>query len=180
MTYLPTMGDDAYETFATSDGALLYKQVVNVMRPRDLETLRVFQTMQYQLNRAAQGLNKKKVAVDGNIGPATAALALATIGMGNGNIEDVAALADDIAKAAQGLANGTGVPRFISGPKPEKKPSYVNPKGIDVASVGGSIKDPSTGASLSSMFENLSTTQKVIAVGAVGAVAVLALLPRKK
>lgn len=178
MSYLPTMGA-ALETFTTpGDGVLVYRNVSNVQRPLDEATLRVFQTLQYQLDRAAQAIGASKIAVDGDIGPLTVALAKRVLGSDASDTETVAARADDFARMAADKANAANVPRDIPTPKATKRPSFIGPGGKDI--VGGFKVDTGAGASIFDAFATMSDTQKLLlGLGAAGLVGYL-YMTRKK
>lgn len=170
MTYLPTMGALTADKFVNRSG---------ICKPTDFPTLYIFQEMQYQLDRVAQGKGIAKIAPDGDIGPATLKLVGQTgpyMMVDAMSCPSVAASADMILAEAKKKADELGVPAKITVPATFKKPSIVAPSGAIVAAPPGPAMG--AGASIVDTVKSLGTVP-LVALGA-GVVAIGYMLTKKR
>ncbi len=170
MTYLPQGAIEA-TAFVNKSG---------ICKPRDFATLYIFQEMQHQLDRVAQGKSLPKIAPDGDIGPATVSLVMKT-GPYNAMMaqaatcDSVAAHADSILTEAKAKADALGVPDKVTTPVIVKAPAIIS-------ATGGSVVAPpnpvGAGASVMDSVKSLGTVG-VLAIGA-GVVVIGYVLTKKK
>lgn len=171
MTYLPQGAIEA-TAFVNKSG---------ICKPRDFATLYIFQEMQHQLDRVAQGKSLPKIAPDGDIGPATVSLVMKT-GPYNAMMaqaatcDSVAAHADSILTEAKAKADALGVPDKVTTPVIVKAPAIIS-------ATGGSVIAPpgpgiGAGASVMDSFKSLGTLG-IVALG-VGVVGIGYILTKKK
>lgn len=176
MTYLPAvaaLGDldtSAPINFVTRSG---------ICKPSDFPSLYIFQEMQHQLDRVAQGMNIAKIACDGDIGPATLSLVAKTGPFMMVNASDCSSVAQNAAtilSQAKTKADGMGVPDKVTTPITVTAPSITT-------SSGATIKAPpmppvGAGASVMDTFKSLGTVGMIAAGAAV--VGVGYMLTKKK
>jgi hypothetical protein len=178
MTYFPMGTIDASKFNST--------KYPGVCKPMDNDTLQVVYDLQNQLNRLAKMKGAALIAVDGDIGPGTVALATklgpwshfasmmeTAAPISTSSCTDVAQNADAIAAGAKSQADSLGAPEKVSGPAPAKPPTIITPSGQEV-------KGPApAGASLLDSFKNLDTTTMLVLGGIlVGGVVLLGFKPR--
>lgn len=151
-------------------------------RPADTATLAVFKNMQAQFNRIAQAIGATKISVDGDIGAGTLSLLgkiAANLGQGGVSVDparnilmqaagysaaDVAAHADTLGNAAQGVADQMKVPGKIS------QPSSGSSLLVSATGVEGKVSTPTpASASLMDAFGNMDTTTMLVVAGGIGA-----------
>jgi hypothetical protein len=157
MTYLPTMGaTDVVPGFNTTGSP-------GVCKPMNQATLDLVFELQRQLNRVAQLRSLTKIAVDGDIGPATAKLYNAVLGT-NVTCSTISGIIVASTAQIKLLADTLGAPAKVSSPAPAKTPSFVS------STTGLEVPAPKPIAtSLSDSFGLSTTTIALLAVGAVGA-----------
>lgn len=172
MGYLAAFGD------GSDPGAIIFNSTKypGTCKPSDAYTLGVFKELQRQLNRLAQGKGVSKIAVDGDVGPGTVALAR-TVGIdSSGSCSTIAMNAAVYASIAKGLADQLGVPASVSQPTPIKAPSIVNAAGQETTVTGGG----GIAASVSGAFAGMSNLEKALALGIVGGIAYVVLVKKPK
>ncbi len=146
-----------------------------VCKPSDQATLKLFQELQRQLNRAAAAKGMAKISVDGDIGPGTRSLAHAVglIGVSAGTpTSTIAAGCVLFTSLARGLADEAGVAVSIAQPAAGKPPTIVMANGAEYTA-------PPTSIFGGGVLGSMSTGQKVAAAGCVAAIGFLLLNPRK-
>ena len=156
-------------------------------KPSNTAALAIFKELQQQLNRVAQIKNLPKIAVDGDIGPGTIALAgyvkavAAADATGSGDLADfandvvssinassctaLASNADNIAANVKMYATQLGVPAAVAAPVNTKPTVLVSSSGQETQ-VASAVEN--TLASGAFSFGALGTVEKVVVVGALG------------
>jgi hypothetical protein len=174
--YLTEMGDTGLEPGVTWNST----KIPGTCKPSDFATLAKFKAFQEQLNRVAQVKGYPKIAVDGDIGPGTVALALKVTGS-NTAASSCATIAGNITAlttAVMAVANTLSAPAKVSGPAPVTPPSIVNAAGqIQVAPPGAGN---SIGASIYDTFDKLGTVGKLAAVGILGGIGYFVIVKKKR
>lgn len=177
MSYMG-IGDVASSSFNTT-------KYPGIAKPGDVATMATFKNLQAQLNRVAQGLTLSKVSVDGDIGPGTKSLLdqvkslFAAGGVSvdparnilmqadTSSVAAIAGQADTLGNAAQAVADQMSVPTKISQPAPiAGTGTIVLPSGTEQRV---SVPTPAA-ASLLDGLGGLSSTELLVAAGAVGAI----------
>lgn len=158
-----TLGDDIEMEGSTVPLNFNSTKYAGVCKPSDVRTLSRFRDLQSQLNRVAQVKGLTKIAVDGDIGPATIKL-MTSAGMvpaGTG-CSTIAAGAVAFTGLAKTIADAGGAPANVAGPI--AKPSTL------VSATGQETLAPASpyGGSLLESFNALSTPMKIAAVGVAG------------
>jgi hypothetical protein len=158
MTYFPMGVIDAAKFNCT--------KYPGICKPMDFLTLDIVRDMQMQLNRIAKMKNLKMVAIDGDIGPGTMALAAkCDIGIAAGGpVSGFALIADVVRDTARAKADALGAPATVSGPVPAKAPTIINAAGVEIKA------PPMVGASLVDSVKNLGMpTLLALGAAAIGA-----------
>jgi len=163
-----------------------------VCKPSTTATLAAFQNLQTQLNRVAQAKNLPKVAVDGDVGPGTVALAgyvkavaaadaTGADTTGDNTVADnaatlasvidassctsIASRADDIAANAEMYATALGVPSTVPAPVNTSATTLVSSTGAETQ-ISGAVQN--TVSSAAASFGALGTMEQVVVIGAIG------------
>lgn len=165
-----------------------------IAKPSDVATLGIFKNLQAQLNRVGQGLKLSKISVDGDIGPGVIRLLgqiKSILGAGGVSADParniliqadtssaaaVAAQADILGNAANGVADQMSVPAKVSQPAPIGGTSTL----VGASGAESRVSTPTPAAAgLLDAFGGLSTTEMVVAAGAVGAIVYFAGKPKR-
>jgi hypothetical protein len=163
MGYLAGLGDVTAADFVVMG---------SVCKPRNFETLDKFKALQTQLNRGAEAKGVAKIAVDGDIGPATVKLlAAVTGGSASASASSIALVAEALTAQVKSIADQAGIPSKVSSPKPATTPAIVN--------AAGAIVPQPVSASAMDAFNRMSTMELAIAGIVLGGGAFL-LLGKKK
>lgn len=159
MTYLPSLGSIDASKFNCT-------KYPGVCKPMDFVTLDLVRDMQDQLNRIAKVKGLKLIAVDGDIGPGTVALAKATgpwMMVDTSSPMGIATGADALFEAAKKVADSLNAPAKVSPPIPPKAPSIITSTGLELKA------PPRAGASMLDSVKNLGMpTLLLLGVGVVG------------
>lgn len=152
-----------------------------VCKPTDSTSLSKFKELQRQANRVADAIGAAKIGVDGSIGPATLALmgtiktkaAAADTGsqgwgnfLGNQNISSCSAVAggtDNLIPMLSAMADAAGVSSSVASPAPASAPTIYNP-------ITGQPQSQGLAADAADLFNNMSTTTKMAALGIAGGI----------
>lgn len=157
--YLPAMGAIDASKFNCT-------KYPGICKPMDFATLDIVREMQQQLNRIAKVKGLPLIAVTGDIGPNTLALAIrADIGIAStATASGISMIADSIRDGARAKADALGAPASVSAPIPPKAPTIVTPNGTEIKA------PPMVGASLLDSVKNLGMpTLAVLAAAMLGA-----------
>jgi len=149
MTYFP-MGDDAVPSFNTT-------KYPGVCKPSNQATLDLVYSLQNQLNRVAHAKKLTKIAVDGDLGPATVKLLNSALGTSVASCSAITGQIAIMAANARMIADSLGVPASVSGPKPSSPPVLVLPTGEELAA---KPRSESAGFSLDALT-NMSTPMMI-------------------
>jgi len=148
-----------------------------VCKPSDYATLAKFKELQRQLNRVAQLKGYTKIAVDGDLGTDTVALAAQVLG-GTYTCSLLAGTISSFTASVKTIADAAGVPATVSGPAPVKPPSIITPAGVEKLAPPGA--DTSMGASIYDAWDKLGTPGKLAAVGILGGIGYFAFVKKRK
>ena len=151
MTYFP-MGDDAVPSFNST-------KYPGICKPSNQETLDLVYDLQGQLNRIAHMRKTSKIAVDGDIGPATIKMMAAQLGLNASIItcDYVSTRLVGFIASAKRIADALKAPPSVPGPKPASPPVLVLPTGEELAA-----RPPAESAGFSlAALTNMSTPMMI-------------------
>ena len=185
-------------------GAVSFVSASGVCKPSDMEALGSFKTLQAQLNRVATGYNQllghnvPLVSVDGDIGPGTMqlfenvqalltadtsmgvnALAQSIMGQDTSSCSAVASNSDYLGTAAQGVADGLGVPSSISQPSSGSS-TLVSSSGKSTTVHTPTPANSSIATSLTDLVGGMDTTTLLLLAAGAGALIYYTGRPGKK
>ena len=159
-----------------------WKTVSGVCYATNTDFLSQMKELQRQCNRVAQVKGIALISIDGQIGPATLALMgkIAALGayssISNSSIvtcDNVCSNLYSFIAATKMFADSLGASSSVSSPTPSGTPQMYS------SAAGGLVSQP-VSASLADAFNNLSTTEKLLAAGgAVGLIYFLRKTPKK-
>lgn len=140
-----------------------------VCKPTNQKALDKILEYQRQLNRLAHQKGFAKIAVDGDVGPATLQL-LGKVSPANAGSSclNAAVSADMMTPIFKQQADAAGVPATVAGPRPATPPSYITPTGTVIK--GSVLSSSGAGASLIDAFGSMSPGQKVLAAALLGGI----------
>lgn len=137
-----------------------------VCKPTNQRALDKIMEYQRQMNRLAHSKGFAKIAVDGDVGPATLQL-LAKVSPANAGQTclNAAISADMMTPVFKAQADAAGVSATVAGPRPASVPTYITPSGV--------IKPSATAGAAGSLIDTvnqMSTGQKMLAAALLGGI----------
>lgn len=169
-----SMGDTGSEPGVTWNST----KYPGTCKPSDFATLAKFKAFQEQLNRVAQAKGFSKIAVDGDLGPGTVALARQVTQSNQLTCSTIAGQISTFTATVRTLADSLAAPSKVSGPKPVTPPSIVNAAGqVQLAPPGAG--NPMA-ASLYDAWAGIPTVGKVAAVGVLGGIGYMLLKKKRR